>query len=125
MERRILVVDDEQDVTELISTFLSFYNLEVDTINDPTEVENAVQQNSYNLLILDLMMPKIDGFTLISKLKENSVSKDIPIIVITAKTLTDDERMFLLKHNAHLLMKPYEPQNLLEFVTKNLEEEKK
>lgn len=120
MSKRILVVDDEQDITELTSTFLSFHDLEVDSLNDPTEVENTIKSKKYDLIIIDLMMPKLDGFEIISQIKEGSSHKNVPIIAVSAKTLSDEERKFLLQNQAQFILKPYEPQNLVDQITKTI-----
>jgi DNA-binding response OmpR family regulator len=125
MTKRILVVDDERDVTELTQTFLSFHNLEVDSVNDPTQVERMLKAHEYDLIIIDLMMPKLSGFDVIRQIKKEPSLNKVPIIVVSAKTLSDEERKFLLQTKTEYIMKPYEPQNLVEQIQKTLSASKK
>ena len=120
MSKRILIIDDERDATDLTSTFLQFHQLDVDSINDPRNIESTIQSNSYDLFIVDLMMPHLDGFQTISLIKSQSKYKGTPIIVITAKSLTDKERKFLYQNNVELITKPYEPLNLVEKISNKL-----
>ena len=114
MHRRVLIIDDEPDITDLTSTFLSFHNLYVDTVNDPEKVKPTIQKTKYDLVLIDLMMPKINGFDIISLIKKDNENQRIPIIVMSAKVLTDKERKFLVQHKVEFVMKPFEPKQLME-----------
>lgn len=120
MEKRILLVDDERDFTELTRTLLGFHDFEVDAFNDSMDVEAAVLKKNYDLIVCDLMMPGMDGFELVKKLRANEQYKEIPIVVLSAKTLTDEERKTLLRQGVHFVTKPFEPQGLVEKITQLL-----
>jgi two-component system response regulator VicR len=64
--RRILAVDDEPDLTMLCKMALEHYGFEVNTFNDPQEALSKYEPGSYDLVILDIKMPKMDGFKFIS-----------------------------------------------------------
>lgn len=114
MNKRILIVDDEPDFTELAATLLDFHDMKVDAFNDPSKVEAALLASTYDLIVTDIMMPGLNGFELIDKIREIPAYKKIPIIVLTAKPLNDDERKHLLRHDVHFMMKPFEPLALVE-----------
>lgn len=114
MSPKILLVDDEKDFTELTSTMLKFHDFETETTDQPTAVADLITKTEYDLIVTDLMMPNLDGFQLIRHIRGQDNYKETPIIVLTAKTLSDEERKFLLQNNAHVMFKPFEPQGLVE-----------
>lgn len=119
---KILLIDDEKDFTDLIGTLLGFHDHEVDTFNDPTQVETAIKTNRYSLIVTDLMMPDLDGFALVEKIRAIEAYKTIPIIVLSAKSLEDDDRKFLLRNHVHFMVKPFEPIGLVEQINRLLTE---
>ena len=84
--KKILVVEDEKDIQNIIKAFLENADYKVETADDGLEGINLIQKNSYDLVLLDIMMPKIDGFVVCEMIRKNS---NIPIIILTA--LTDEE----------------------------------
>lgn len=120
--RKILLIDDEKDFTELTGTLLDFHELAVDTVNDPLEAVKACEKTRYDLVVTDLMMPNMSGFQLIEALRGIENYRLTPIIVLTAKPLSDEERKFLLQHDAHFQMKPFEPLGLVEQIRQLLGE---
>jgi len=85
MPKKILVVDDEKDIVEIISMYLEREDYEVIGAYDGQEALGKIINEKPDLVILDIMMPKMDGHSLNIKLKENPELKDIPVIVITGK----------------------------------------
>ncbi|HIT70381.1 MAG TPA: response regulator transcription factor [Candidatus Scatovivens faecipullorum] len=84
--KRILVVEDEKDIQNIIKAFLENAEYKVETADDGLDAINLIQKNNYDLILLDIMLPKIDGFTVCEMIRKNS---NIPIIILTA--LTDEE----------------------------------
>ncbi|PIR21605.1 MAG: hypothetical protein COV45_02365 [Deltaproteobacteria bacterium CG11_big_fil_rev_8_21_14_0_20_47_16] len=119
-KKQILIVDDEVDFTEIVSTLLDFHNFQADTINDPKQVVEALQKKHYDLIVTDLMMPGMDGFQLVETLRGDPKYHNIPVIVLSAKLLSDEERKRLLVSNVSFLTKPFEPQGLVEKITQML-----
>lgn len=111
---KILLIDDERDFTELTGTLLDFHELSVDTVNDPLEAIKATEKTRYDLIVTDIMMPNMNGFELIENLRNLNDYRKTPIIVLTAKQLSDEERKFLLQHDVHFQTKPFEPLGLVE-----------
>jgi DNA-binding response OmpR family regulator len=83
--KKIFIADDDKDLVEIITYRLKQEGFEVDFALTGEEVIPKVQQMLPDLLILDIMLPGIDGVTLSNKLKENEKTKNIPIIVLTGK----------------------------------------
>ncbi len=84
--KRILVVEDEKDIQNIIKAFLENAEYKVETADDGLDAINLIQNNNYDLILLDIMLPKIDGFTICEMIRKNS---NVPIIILTA--LTDEE----------------------------------
>jgi DNA-binding response OmpR family regulator len=84
-QKRILVVDDEPDLTRLCSLALKYHGYNVDTFNDSEEVLSNFQLDYYDLVILDIKMPKMDGFELYDELKKKD--SDAKICFLTASEL--------------------------------------
>jgi DNA-binding response OmpR family regulator len=84
-QKRILVVDDEPDLTRLCSLALKYYGFNVDTFNDSEEVLSNFKPDYYDLVILDIKMPKKDGFELYDELKKKD--SDAKICFLTASEL--------------------------------------
>jgi DNA-binding response OmpR family regulator len=82
MTRKILVVDDTRSVQALLSDYLSSQDFEVLTASDGREALEAVHESHPDLILLDIMMPNMDGYQFISRLRRET---DIPVIMITAK----------------------------------------
>ena len=84
--KKILVIEDEKNIQNIIKEFLESAKYEVNTADDGLEGINLIQNNNYDLILLDIMMPKIDGFLVCEMIRKNS---NVPIIILTA--LTDEE----------------------------------
>jgi threonine synthase len=103
---RIAIVDDEPDVRRLVRRILqSQGNYELFEAKDGKSALAMIKKERPNLIILDLMMPDIDGFSVMDELQATEETRDIPIIVITAKELTSAEKNRLKGHIQTLMQK--------------------
>jgi len=108
---KVLVVDDEQDVVELIKFILEKDGCTVVIAGNGQEGLEKVQEEKPELIILDVMMPGIDGYTVNNRLQENEETRNIPVIILTAKGQMRD--LFALGSNIMAFMeKPFDPKNL-------------
>jgi threonine synthase len=90
---RIVIVDDHQHVRRLIRRILQAQgNYTLFEAEDGKSAITLIQQESPDLVILDLMMPEMDGFSVLDALRENPNTANIPVIVVTAKELTKQEK---------------------------------
>jgi two-component system, OmpR family, response regulator ChvI len=80
--RKILIVDDEPDITSTFEMILEMNGFEVDTYNDPSLALSNFKPNSYGLALLDIRMPKMNGFELYKKIKD--IDKNMEVCFITA-----------------------------------------
>ncbi|MGB9597419.1 MAG: response regulator transcription factor [Candidatus Poribacteria bacterium] len=88
-KRKILIVDDEADITDTLSFMLQARNFDVVTANNGKEGLAKVKKEHPDLVILDISMPEMDGYNVCNKLRQDNETKDIPIIMLTAKGETE------------------------------------
>jgi DNA-binding response OmpR family regulator len=86
---RILVVDDEPDLTRVSTLALEYHGFKVDTFNDPQEALSKFKSGSYDLIILDIKMPKMDGFELYHEIKKKD--NNAKVCFLTASELYYEE----------------------------------
>lgn len=88
----ILVVDDDYDMAELLCATLQEHGYLTQASYDGAAALDLIQQGNYpQLILLDLMMPVVDGFQLLERLRANPETRNIPVIIVTARDLTNDE----------------------------------
>ncbi len=83
-KKYVLIVDDDPDLVETVCMMLEDKGYEVGKAYDGVEGEEAIKERHPDLLVLDVMMPRKDGYELCSELKADSATKDIPVILLTA-----------------------------------------
>ncbi len=89
-QSRILVVDDNAQNLELLVAYLDSLGCHVATAADGQEALERIRQGNYDLVLLDIMMPRMSGFEVCRKLKTDPATRDIPIIMVTALNETGD-----------------------------------
>lgn len=113
MGKKILLVDDEVQLSDLVKIRLEAYGFEVVAVYDGQEGLNKAKEIKPDLVILDLMLPKIDGYKVCRMLKFDDKYKHIPIILFTAKAQDDDKKIGeQVKADAYIT-KPFEPEVLM------------
>tara|TARA_B100000029_G_scaffold30844_1_gene29517 strand:+ start:1606 stop:2295 length:690 start_codon:yes stop_codon:yes gene_type:complete len=107
---KILVIDDDNKLIELLDEFLRSYNYEVVTKNLPEEGLKFLDNNTVDLVILDIMLPVMDGFKVLKEIRKTSM---VPVIMLTARGETTDKIVGLELGADDYLPKPFEPRELL------------
>src|SRR5215475_1604789 len=113
----ILCVEDEPEMIDLMRLILGRRGFEVKGANGGVEGLRMIHDDKPDLILLDLMMPDMDGWEVYQQLKADENTKDIPVIVVTAKAQSIDKVLGL--HIAKVddyIAKPFSPQELLESV---------
>ena len=122
MTKRILLIDDEPDITFTIKDILEDNGFQVDSFNDPILALNSYKSNFYDLVILDIKMPKMDGFELYVKLREKEPK--VKICFLTASELFYEEfRNARLKlgekvGEEYFIQKPIKTEDLIKKINK-------
>jgi CheY-like chemotaxis protein len=101
---KILVVDDDPDAVDTMAAILETRDYEVLTALSGVEGISKAREEKPNLIIMDVMMPKVDGFTVCKMIKEDEEIKDIPVILLTGKGLVGDvEKGFAAGANDYII----------------------
>ncbi len=118
MERnkKILAVDDERHIVRLIQVNLERAGYQVITAFDGPEAVKKVESDKPDLVVLDVMMPKMDGFEVLKRLQANPETRDIPVIMLTAKAQDADVFRGWSSGVSAYLTKPFNPLELITFV---------
>ena len=133
---KVLIVEDEQDIRELMSFHLSKQNIEVDTAEDGKAAYDKLLKNKYDLIIMDWMIPEVSGLDLISWVrKKEHIQYTTPILMVTAKSDPESIVLGLETGADDYMVKPFDfnvlrarVNNLLErtkFIEKSKEKEQK
>jgi CheY-like chemotaxis protein len=124
MLKRVLVVDDDREMVELIQLFLNNAGYEtLAAFSGESALEQAFQQKP-DLILLDIMMPKIDGWEVFRRIKNDPKAGTIPIVFLTARTQNIDRMIGLSVMKASgYLTKPFSKKELLDEVERVLAEE--
>jgi len=123
---KILVVDDDPDIIEAITTVLeSLDEFDVRSARDGVECIEAVKEETPDLLILDLLMPRVDGFAVVRDLRDNPRYRKLPIIILTSVREDASYRRYELEMGVRMdvqdyIEKPVPPNELLRRVGKLL-----
>jgi DNA-binding response OmpR family regulator len=118
-QKRILAVDDEPDLTMLCSLALEYYGFKVDTFNDPQEALSNYKPDHYDLVILDIKMPKMDGFELYDEIKKKD--QKAKICFLTASELYYKEfreKEYHALDKSLFIRKPVDNEELLKEVNR-------
>lgn len=116
MARKILTCDDEKHIVRLIQVNLERAGYEVVTAYNGAECLEAVAADKPDLIVLDVMMPEMSGFEVLEKLKSSDDTKDIPVIMLTARAQDADVLRGWQSGVETYLTKPFNPMELIAFV---------
>ena len=110
--RRVLVVDDEPDVLLLCRVNLEFEGYEVMEAADGVEAMSRVRERRPDVILLDVMMPRMDGWQVLSELKSDEELRDIPVVMLTAKVQDQDQIRGWSSGASEYITKPFSPLSL-------------
>jgi DNA-binding NtrC family response regulator len=110
----ILVVDDDQDVREYLSDFLTGEGYEVTTLGDSTEAVERIRDEVFHLVVLDLMMPKLSGLDLLSQIR--AIDRDIAVVILTGHPSYETASASMRHDVSGYLPKPSTPAELREVI---------
>jgi DNA-binding response OmpR family regulator len=114
----LLIVEDDPDILKLLDAALTFKGYKVVTAHNGEEGLELIQRKHPVIVIADIMMPKIDGFGLIHRLRIHPETRDIPVVFITATYVTREDRSFALRLGAtRFLQKPLDLEKFLGTIT--------
>ncbi|MHB8893817.1 MAG: response regulator [Candidatus Geothermincolia bacterium] len=121
MPDRVLIIEDEQTVAEIISINLQIEAFEVEVALNGTTGLAMARQGAFDIIICDIMMPDIDGYEICRQLKADRATRDIPIILLTARTEVENKLAGLEAGADDYITKPFNFADLIEHINMNLD----
>ncbi|MEL6402301.1 MAG: response regulator [Leptolyngbyaceae cyanobacterium] len=111
--KQILIIDDEADIREATQICLEITGQwEVLKASNGPEGIAIAKTATPDAILLDIMMPEMDGLAILQKLQENSETRKIPVIILTAKAQSSEQRQFSQLNVSSVIAKPYDPMTL-------------
>ena len=114
--RRIVVADDERDIADLLTLNLELEGYDAITVYDGQAALDAVRTHQPDFVLLDVMMPKLDGLEVLRELKADADTRDIPVIMLTAKAGDDDVWAGWQAGASYYVTKPFDLEELLRYL---------
>jgi DNA-binding response OmpR family regulator len=109
---KILIAEDEPDIRELITLTLQFNGFDVTSARDGAEAVEIAQRGHFDLILMDVRMPRMTGYEACRRLRELDVTKDIPIIFLSAKGQEAEVQQGLQAGADQYILKPFAPDML-------------
>jgi len=116
----ICIVDDNKEFLDIVTEYIELQGYSVCSMENPLHAIDNIIEKKPKLIILDIMMPGIDGFTLLKQIKEDSVLKDIPVIVISGKMFPPEKKQAINLGAVAFFSKPTKGQELVEEIKKHI-----
>ncbi len=110
--KKILLVEDEKNIILGVKTCLELVNYKAVVVQDGEKAIEAAVKEQPHLVLLDLMLPKVDGFEVCRQLKSREETKHIPVVVLTAKTAEEDREKARAAGADSYMTKPFRPEEL-------------
>lgn len=110
MQKKLLIVDDEEKIIEVLREYAEFEHFEVDSAVNGMEAVQKCLTNKYDLVIMDVMMPKLDGF---SAVKEIRKTNDVPVIMLSARSEEYDKLFGFELGIDDYVVKPFSPKEVM------------
>jgi DNA-binding response OmpR family regulator len=114
--RRVVVADDDADIVDILTFNLETAGYEVESAADGEAALDLVTRSRPDLVVLDIMMPKMDGLEVLAALKANADTKEIPVVMLTAKTSDTDQWAGWEAGADYYITKPFDLEELLRFI---------
>lgn len=114
---KILVAEDDRDIRELIVLTLEFNGFNVKSVEDGAYAVEAAQNDIYDLILMDVRMPRMTGYEACRHLRDMDSTKETPIIFLSAKGQEAEMQTGLEAGANHFLLKPFAPDDLISTIT--------
>ena len=120
MNHTILAIDDSKKILDIIKYFLAQEGYTVKAVSDPVEGIKIAKEGGIDLILLDIMMPGMDGYTVCDTLKKDDKTRDIPVVMLTAKAIILHTPKDFFYGLYGFLAKPFSKQQLTKVVSEAL-----
>jgi len=119
-KKKILVVEDEESLLKLESILLTSKGYEVQGVTNGQAALDAIAEEKPDLVLLDIMLPEMDGFEVCRRIKENPQTKDLPVVMLTAKKSREDMARGQQVGADWYITKPFKSVNVIETIQRFL-----
>lgn len=119
--KKILVVDDNEDITEMVQTMLESSPYSCVTVNTGQQCLDLVKQQKFDLILLDMAMPEMSGLDVLTKLKENNISRETKVVLVTASPMYTEMDLKKIREDygaIERIKKPFTDTELLAVIEK-------
>jgi DNA-binding response OmpR family regulator len=123
--KRVLVADDDPDILKIVAANLRAEGFEVDAVSNGLEAQARAVRTLPDLIVLDVTMPGRDGLEVLTALRARPDTRDIPVVLLTARSSDSDVWEGWKAGAAYYLTKPFETDQLLQFVNSVLKQKAK
>ncbi|MCZ7670761.1 MAG: response regulator [Chloroflexi bacterium] len=110
---KILIAEDDQDIRELVVLTLQFNGFDVVSVENGALAVEAAQNNQFDLILMDVRMPKMTGYEACRRLKEIDATKEVPVIFLSAKGQESEIQTGLSVGASQYILKPFAPDELI------------
>lgn len=117
---QILIAEDDQDIRELIVLTLQFNDFDVDNVEDGAAAVEQAQKKHYDIILMDVRMPRMTGYQACRALKEIDATKNIPIIFLSAKGQEQEIQTGIEAGASDYILKPFAPDVLVDTINQVL-----
>jgi len=114
--RRVLVADDDPDILDLLTLNLECHGYQVHQASDGQQARDMAVELIPDLIVLDVMMPKLDGLEVLAELKAHAETRDIPVVMLTAKASDSDVWQGWQAGADYYITKPFDLDELMRFI---------
>lgn len=121
---KILIAEDDQDIRELVVLTLQFAGFEVIPVEDGSLAVEKAKSEAFDLILMDVRMPRMTGYEACRRLKEIDATKNIPIIFLSAKGQEQEIQTGIDAGAADYILKPFAPDTLVDTINKVLNKAK-
>jgi DNA-binding response OmpR family regulator len=114
--KKVLIVEDEEKIRKVINILLKNDEVSIEEAESGTEALEKIKDGDYDLMILDLMLPGVDGMTILKNIRADSRTASMPVIVVSAKNLDQDILDGFQGGANYYITKPFEPKELIDSI---------
>ncbi|MDA8414788.1 MAG: response regulator [Desulfobacteraceae bacterium] len=118
--KRVLIIEDEESLLKLLTVILTVNGFEVSGVSTGSEALEKLSNEAFDLILLDIMLPDINGYDICRRIKEHPLHASIPVVMLTAKKSAEDRELGSTCGAAAYLTKPFKSAIIIEVIEKLL-----
>jgi two-component system response regulator VicR len=111
---KVLVIEDDKDIADLVKLVLETEHFEVESVLDPEVAYDKAKSYAPDVILLDLLMPKMDGWAVFRKIRQDETLSEVPIAILTAKSQQVDQMVGRIMNADAYITKPFGKQELID-----------